>query len=307
MKRLISITIINLFVSSIGICQMGYAFGNCFFYTPTVNKNDLINNHLVGKVKTVTTSTYQVKQNFGNPIKGQQTGCKETTNYDNKGNITECYAYIEKYNSHTKRKDFTKTLTKKYVYKYDNNGNILEIKEYEGNGNLNITVTRNYDNNGNIIEETIQCPNMQDVHFTIKNKYNQKGNVEIIEQYFRDTNSATFTTICKYDEGGALIGICVNDNEHMGNLKMISKYDNNKNLIENDNGRSDSTTYKYDITGNLIEQTYDNNRQTKLFKYSNIDKWHNWNSMLEDDSKAIIERGVETPQKITERTIEYYQ
>lgn len=112
-------------------------------------KNDLTEENLKGKVKSITENTYEAVDKFGQIEKGDilvdssavYTDDGRFKIYNEKGNkIEENY-----YNSNG-------SLIYKNTYKYDENGNKIEECHYE-DGSLDKKYTYEYDENGNKMEE----------------------------------------------------------------------------------------------------------------------------------------------------------
>ena len=146
-------------------------------------KNDLTEENLKGKVKSITENTYEAVEKFGQIEKGDvlvdssavYTDDGRFKIYNEKGNkIEENY-----YNSNGR-------LYSKTTYKYDEKGNMIEDNFYDSDdGSLIYKNTYKYDEKGNIIEEYHYD---EDGKFNYKNtyKYDEKGN--IIEENHYDSN-----------------------------------------------------------------------------------------------------------------------
>ena len=109
-------------------------------------KNDLTEENLKGKVKSITENTYEAVDKFGQIEKGDilvdssavYTDDGHFKIYNEKGNkIEENY-----YNSNG-------SLIYKNTYKYDEKGNIIEENHYDSNGRLDSKYTYEYDKNNN--------------------------------------------------------------------------------------------------------------------------------------------------------------
>ena len=135
-------------------------------------KNDLTEENLKGKVKSITENTYEAVEKFGQIEKGDvlvdssavYTDDGHFKIYNEKGNkIEENY-----YNSNG-------SLIYKNTYKYDEKGNKIEENYYNSNGRLYSKTTYKYDEKGNKIEEYHYD---EDGKFNYKYtyKYDEKGN-----------------------------------------------------------------------------------------------------------------------------------
>ena len=109
-------------------------------------KNDLTEENLKGKVKSITENTYEAVDKFGQIEKGDilvdssavYTDDGHFKIYNEKGNkIEENY-----YNSNGR-------LYSKTTYKYDEKGNNIEKNNYDSNGRLDSKHTYEYDKNNN--------------------------------------------------------------------------------------------------------------------------------------------------------------
>ena len=198
-------------------------------------KNDLTEENLKGKVKSITENTYEAVDKFGQIEKGDVLYDRDFsfTIYDKNGNKIEYISY-----------DSDGRLDSKYTYKYDENGNMIEDNSYDSDG-LYYKYTYKYDEKGNEIE-CISYDSDSRLNFKATYKYNEKGN--IIEKNY-------------YDSDGRL------------NFKATYKYDKKGNNIEYNicysDGSLDKTTYKYkyeyDKNNNWTQQvTYENNKPTQI-------------------------------------------
>src|SRR4026209_2887044 len=123
-------------------------------------------------------------------------------------------------------------LSSKTVFKYDKDGNRIELANYRPDGKINSTVKSVYDANGNLTnEQTTLADGKLDVNSTIKT--DAKGN-KIEQEDIRPGGDVLFNYKYQYhyDEKGQLI-------EHIayrGNGSFLFKYD-----------------FKYDDKGNKTE------------------------------------------------------
>jgi hypothetical protein len=212
------------------------------------DKNSLTKDNIKGRVSTLTESHYSAIERFGETQKGG--------------------------------------LEYKYIYKYDTNGNQIEVNGYSNipgiiDGRERKTIYK-YDTNGNKIEESW---------------YDPDGSLSLI-------------TIFKYDSRGNQIEAnCYNSDGSLLISRSTYKYDSRGNKIEDnfcfpypvcDSG--DKYTFKYDSRGNQIEENRYNSdgslEYKHTFKYDEYDKTGNW-------VRKIKFRN-DKPLVITERKIEYY-
>ena len=134
-------------------------------------KNDLTEENLKGKVKSITENTYEAVDKFGQIEKGDvlvdssavYTDDGHFKIYNEKGNkIEENY-----YNSNG-------SLIYKNTYKYDEKGNNIEEYHYDEDGKFNYKYTYKYDEKGNNIE---------------KNNYDSNGRLDSKYTYEYDKNN----------------------------------------------------------------------------------------------------------------------
>jgi len=329
-----------------------------------------------GKIKSVTSSSHFLIDKFGEIVKGEATtlhGGIETAfrKFDKKGNIieyatynNECLLTTYKYNDKNNPTEILEykfnckslvdfnnlkdyELSYKYIIKYDNNGNVIETKVYNGRDSLLICKTiYDYDAKENLVEKK----HYRDGLLNLKFIYNYDENVknEIEEHY--DNGRIFCQYISKYDDKGNII----ETNKYWYNYRYdkkedkfkelekiylmeqnIIKYDNKGNIIEierneykYDGSLSHKKKYnhKYDDKGNEIE-SYDG-----FLDLRNVYKYDNKGNEIENscyksdgslyykstyeykyDSKGNwIERidyegEAKIPKSINERKIEYYE
>ena len=137
-------------------------------------KNDLTEENLKGKVKSITENTYEAVNKFGQIEKGDilvdssavYTDDGHFKIYNEKGNKIEKNVYDSNGRFHYK-----------YTYKYDEKGNKIEENWYNSDGSLDSKYTYKYDEKGNIIEENYHNSNgrLYEKH-TYKYEYDKNNN-----------------------------------------------------------------------------------------------------------------------------------
>ena len=151
-------------------------------------KNDLTEENLKGKVKSITENTYEAVDKFGQIEKGDvlvdssavYTDDGHFKIYNEKGNkIEENY-----YNSNG-------SLIYKNTYKYDEKGNIIEENYYNSNGRLYSKTTYKYDEKGNMIEDNFYDSDDGSLIYKNTYKYDEKGNN--IEKNNYDSNGRLYS------------------------------------------------------------------------------------------------------------------
>lgn len=198
-----------------------------------------------------------------------------------------------------------KTLSKN-VFKYDENGNMIELSNYKADGKLNSTVKSTYDANGKLIkEETFLGDGKIDLVSAIKT--DAKGN-KIEQEDVRPMGNILFNYKYqyKYDEKGQQIERVAYRGNGSLLFKYVFKYDDNGNRTEwiqtnSDNNIIGKVIYKYNEKNNLTEQTeYSGDANVKAkFTYSyEFDKKGNWIRQKKMQDGKVVE--------VKERDIKYY-
>ena len=205
-------------------------------------KNDLTEENLKGKVKSITENTYEAVDKFGQIEKGDvlvdssavYTDDGRFKIYNEKGNkIEENY-----YNSNG-------SLIYKNTYKYDEKGNKIEENYYNSNGRLYSKTTYKYDEKGNMIEDNFYDSDDGSLIYKNTYKYDEKGN-KIEEYHYDEDGKFNYKTTYKYDEKGNKIEY--NDYDSDGRLNSKTTY-----------------KYEYDKNNNWTQQViYANNKPTQI-------------------------------------------
>lgn len=183
----------------------------------------------------------------------------------------------------------TKKFTLKNVFKYDKNGNRLELLNYRPDGGLNSTVRSAYDSAGKVVsEETILGDGSIDTKTVIKTdengnrveqndlKQTTKGNKLFNRRYlyrydaqahmtewlaYQGNGNFSFKYTFNYDANGNRTEWLqlTQTNQLIG--KVEYKYDDKNNIIEETKYKGDGTltekatfTYEFDKKGNWIRQ-----------------------------------------------------
>ena len=200
----------------------------------------------------------------------------------------------------------SKKILSKNVFKYDANGNMIELSFHTADDKVNSTIRSTYDSTGKLIkEETILGNGNVDLVSAIKT--DAKGN-KIEQQDVRPMGNIIFNYkyYYKYDEKGQLIERIAYRGNGTFLFKYIFKYDDNGNKAEWIQQGQDSSVvgrviYKYNEKNNLAEQTeYHGDGSVKaIYTYSyEFDKKNNWTRRKKMQDGKVIE--------IKERDIKYY-
>jgi YD repeat-containing protein len=241
----------------------------------------------------------------------------------------------------------------KITYCYDNDGNKIEIKHYDYDGNLTNTFLSSYDDQGNLVSENhpyyglrkyVYNSNGSLIEHSQHNgeseqktiyKYDENGNNVEMTSYTPD-GSLLSKTLSQFDAKGRLISASGYDGEGKLGVEIINRYDEGGNLYETEtlnqdylrierydeqgnqierinykpSGSVDTTeTFRYDDQGNLIErieQSFSTNaysRETYVIEY---DSYGNW---IKKVRHTEVERFGEVqlvPEFAWLRTITYY-
>ena len=247
-------------------------------------ETDLEKQGFKGKVKSIKSTTYKAIEKFGEIEKGEEVD-KLLSIFNEMGNFTErIYSKNGKIDS-------------KQTYIYNDQGNIIDKKEYDSDGNLKLQTTYNYDDNGNKIEEntfggyqtqkttykyddkgreveSLMTLSFQGINgsaeLRITKEYDQKGNI-IEEKNYNNHNKLSSKGIYTYDERGNKIKeIFINLDSKKPEEKNIYIYDKNNNKIEVQEyiseNLSEKTIIKYDEKGNILEEHITDFNKNMSFK-----------------------------------------
>jgi len=290
--------------------------------TETSFWNDIKIMGLKGNLRSLSETTYKAQDKFGEIVKGQITGKSSVILFETTGMIKEEQYFDPKGKPLSTKKNM-----------YDSKGNKIE-NAFRPDGKLDNSKKISYDSKGNITEETIYNPQglleskykykYIDRKLTEACLYNSEGNISNIELYGYDINGNK-TEESFYNSEGELIDshkfIIETDEEGDRNVKDIFVTDGVENIswekfsregyrVAQGSGRSGDekssfTEYKYDASGNVIEET--GNDPVLYLKYEyEYDAAGNWVKKTAYEKKSL-ENKIWLPKYITERTITYYE
>lgn len=245
----------------------------CFFsgaYCQTKRaKNELEEKHLLGAVKSTTTTSYLANKSFGKVEKGTIV-CVITFLYDQNGNTTEnlvdCNNYLTKtIFKHSEKNKLISTmvyessgnLKSKSTYEFNKEGEFIGFKTFSPEGLLisnaeytrdeegRLTESKTYDANNNLISKNIFDEKEHsreyysfDAKGTITNKmlfnWDENNNLTETEFYLAD-GSLSMKTNSKFD-----------NRNHITESSSVMPAINNKPIIVN-------YLNEYDQIGNLIK------------------------------------------------------
>ena len=247
-------------------------------------ETDLEKQGFKGKVKSIKSTTYEAIEKFGEIQKVEEIS-KLLSSFNEKGNFIE--NILEE----------NRKIDSKQTYIYNDQGNIIDKKEYDSEGNLKLQTTYNYDEKGNKLEEntfggfgtqkttykyddkgreveSLITLSFQGINgsaeLRITKEYDQKGNI-IEEKNYNNHNKLSSKGIYTYDERGNKIKeIFINLDSKKPEEKNIYIYDKNNNKIEVQKyisgNLSEKTIIKYDEKGNILEEHITDFNKNMSFK-----------------------------------------
>ena len=183
-------------------------------------KNDLTEENLKGKVKSITENTYEAVDKFGQIEKGDIL-VDSSAVYTDDGRFKI----------------------------YNEKGNKIEENYYNSNGRLYSKTTYKYDEKGNMIEDNFYDSDDGSLIYKNTYKYDEKGN-KIEEYHYDEDGKFNYKYTYKYDEKGNII----EENHYDSNGRLDSKYtyeyDKNNNWTQRIEYKN---TIPHRITERIIE------------------------------------------------------
>jgi len=252
---------------------------------------DFVDDKIIGKVKSIKETGYELNDRFGKMVKGKFQGYT-IKNYNDRGDLTE----QNKYGADNKLQYKIKC-----TYKYDTQGNKIEHDFYSKDGKLSTIYKLKFNDKKQNIESSSYSA---DGRFCAKiiNKFDNRGNV--VEE-------------CSYSSNGKIIQKNIYRFDEHNNLKEVNNFDMNGQLTsrdtytyDNHNNKTNHTSkltdgnvnssnnfsYKYDSFGRKIEERCKEFNSINKYEY---DKKNNWVKLEHYD----YENGY--PIYVEERKIEY--
>ena len=183
-------------------------------------KNDLTEENLKGKVKSITENTYEAVDKFGQI---------------EKGNVLV---------------DSSAVYTDDGRFKiYNEKGNKIEENYYNSNGRLYSKATYKYDEKGNMIEDNFYDSDDGSLIYKNTYKYDEKGN-KIEEYHYDEDGKFAYKYTYKYDEKGNNIEKNNYDSNGRLDSKHTYEYDKNNNWTQRIEYKN---TIPHRITERIIE------------------------------------------------------
>lgn len=284
-------------------CQKSY---ETKIETPTYG----IEYKLNGKVKTLDVYYYEVKEKFGEFMKGDRKNWRQKYHIDKSGNLTKKETFdndklhsVTQYNYQSENlisyKDFDKygNVDNSTNLEYDDDGNKIKSNHYDAENVLKSFFVMSYDRFGNLIEENRFEPDGQ---LLWKDIYNYDSNGNMVEHSSYNSNGdLKYKYVYEYDsDGNETSLIKFNTNKEIEFKEAYSYINNNllKEMIKyNSEGKiSYSNKYFYNDKNDVIkiESVLDDKFD---YKYDEQNNWIEKVNILGD-----------FPETITERIIEYY-
>ena len=183
-------------------------------------KNDLTEENLKGKVKSITENTYEAVDKFGQIEKGDIL-------------VDSSAVYTD--DGHFKI--------------YNEKGNKIEENYYNSNGRLYSKTTYKYDEKGNMIEDNFYDSDDGSLIYKNTYKYDEKGN-KIEEYHYDEDGKFNYKYTYKYDEKGNNIEKNNYDSNGRLDSKYTYEYDKNNNWTQRIEYKN---TIPHRITERIIE------------------------------------------------------
>ena len=183
-------------------------------------KNDLTEENLKGKVKSITENTYEAVDKFGQIEKGDVL-------------VDSSAVYTD--DGHFKI--------------YNEKGNKIEENYYNSNGRLYSKTTYKYDEKGNMIEDNFYDSDDGSLIYKNTYKYDEKGN-KIEEYHYDEDGKFNYKYTYKYDEKGNNIEKNNYDSNGRLDSKHTYEYDKNNNWTQRIEYKN---TIPHRITERIIE------------------------------------------------------
>jgi hypothetical protein len=277
-------------------------------------KNDLAQQNLKGKVKSVVEARYKAATENGKTL--YVLTSKDICNYDLSGNHTEILTFDEKGNLYRKQtycyneheqiteqgrynfKDNTADITE---YQYNDKGENFYWFRHDGQGNFLSKGSLYYDERGNIAESTWKDTTAVTMRETFK--YDAANN-PIECRTMSSDGVEKDRIVMKYDKHNNQTERWFYCQDTILFYSVVQEYDNNKNVTEQNyyNPRIGKTrsTRKYDIHGNLAAiQSYSADHPSETTYTYGYDDAGNWIKQTEFDENGQA-------KEMTKREIIYY-
>lgn len=277
-----------------------------------------------GKVKNVSTTTYNALLNFGDIEKGSKLYGNTKYEFDQKGNKLKQYSFetdgqlnekrtysFNEFDDRIEKKIFDKNeelyLHKEYKYKGDECQKFIKFR----NEKFRLQNKFKNDNLGNRIEK-IEYASLGKIIGVYKYKYDRRNNC-LEEIRYKYDGKIDFIVKNKYDKNGNQIQTKELNSEGLLGSKSKCKYDKDSNCLKMGFYKSDNTlvriyTYKHDFHGNVVKSKELNPEGKLIFSKKKFDyRYDQYGNWIYLTSFRKTKNQVWTPYEITERFFEYYE
>lgn len=260
-------------------------------------ENDLAQEELVGKVKSVRTTHYSVTNKFGNVEKGE----RFSESWDR-----DTYIIFDENSNILQKTYFLNDGSVEYqiINEYDNKGKKIKYSFYD-RGELSEFFMYKYDVNGYLIESDRYTP-ATGLIWKVKHKYSKKGWLIVEERYGKNGN-LIYAWHYKLDKKGNRIEEKSTHYPDEETYLQTFSYDKKSKQTERvdflSDGRMDQKfVYEYNESGHISRETkYHSDGsiegEIKTFEYQ-LDNQGNWIHKVQFNNNL--------PYLITEREIQYY-
>lgn len=231
--------------------------------------NDLKENNLKGKVKSMEEAVYDVVENDSG-IEKSNLNWKHLVIYNKEGNRIMKKTY-----------KLDGSVEGVYMFNYDEKGRLIEEVGGDVERKYLTKMIYQYDNKGRMIEENLWTPEYAHPIHTTTHEYDEKGiQTESIIWYTSKKNRVMWKYVYEYNDKGQ---------------------QSVETLYKEDGSLERKNLYEYNDKGDMISEIVESDRfDTSVYTYNyEYDEKGNW------IRRILTDRG-ETTQ-IMERTIEYYE
>lgn len=230
-------------------------------------KTDIQKENLKGQVKSIKEIPYEAEKQDGKIIKTNYYNEYNVFKYDNNGNLIEKILHRDSI-----------TLSDKYIHQYDSKNNLTETIIIDNDGEKSKIIYK-YNDKNYLIEEKLYS---LDDDFSAYDYYKYDENGNKIEEISYINNKLSSKLVYSYNKENLIESICHYSRNGEKDMKTSYKYNDRNNLIK-------EYTYIFSINDDL-EHTY---------HYKNYDEKGNWIERYKHFGNNSY--------SITERIIEYYE
>jgi len=276
---------------------------------------DLQNEGLLGKVKSMTTKSYQSNEPNKTPTvsetflydSGKKTFNKsgyylENIRYDKSGVVSKHEKYDYDANGHLVKiigidKQGVEHIIK--TFQIDNTGKRIGRNDYYWNGKISDSTSLKWDSKGNLIWIIDANPEKKTVEKIEKRWYDDKDNIieRSYEMQYDGFLEKYSTRKYKYNQDGNMIEQVEYNRDSIAKYWYTWVYSNKYDFVENyyysEDGKKpakpvSTTRYDYDDKGNILEESGQDGVKKSIYVY---DSYGNWTkkTFLENNKTTYIE------------------